>query len=294
MIIHHNQDNLANLLSAASDPLPWADNGSVPWDDPGFSRRMLLEHLCPEHDRGSRRPSIIAAHTKWIHQNLLQTRPSRILDLGCGPGLYTLALAAAGHTCTGIDFSPASVDYAREQALKSGADCRYIGADIRRIDDYRFGDPPYDLAMFIYGELSMLHPDAAGQVIDRCSRAIRPGGLLLLEVMTHDAVERMGTQPRYWACYRNGVLSDRPYLCLEESFYYTSAETAVIRYWILEEDSRTIRSFCQSCKAWSAESLLRLLSSCRLRKRAVYPRMADIPDDNRSDLETWVLEVESR
>lgn len=31
--------------------------------------------------------------------------PTRILDLGCGPGLYTSRLARLGHCCVGIDFS---------------------------------------------------------------------------------------------------------------------------------------------------------------------------------------------
>ncbi|MEU5940980.1 class I SAM-dependent methyltransferase [Micromonospora sp. NPDC047548] len=44
---------------------------------------------------------------------------ARVLDFGCGTGRLTLALAAAGHTVTGVDPARASLDAAR---AKPGAD----------------------------------------------------------------------------------------------------------------------------------------------------------------------------
>ena len=61
----------------------------IPWDEPDFSRRMFEQHLNQEHDWASRRSPIIAAHAAWIAEQL--SVPSRILDMGCGPGLYTPA-----------------------------------------------------------------------------------------------------------------------------------------------------------------------------------------------------------
>jgi SAM-dependent methyltransferase len=48
-----------------------------------------------------------------------ETPAARVLDLGCGTGRLTLALAAAGHRVTGVDPAPASLEAAR---AKPGAD----------------------------------------------------------------------------------------------------------------------------------------------------------------------------
>ena len=127
--------------------LPWQDGENIPWHDPAFSKRMLREHLTQEHDLASRRSHTIDAHVQWIHENVLRKRTSRILDLGCGPGLYASRLAAMGHSIVGIDYSPAAIAYARSHAENAGLDCRYVHEDIRIASYGR----DFDLVMLIYG-----------------------------------------------------------------------------------------------------------------------------------------------
>lgn len=113
---------------------------------------MLSEHMSQEHDAASRRFEIIdSSPVRWIHDQVLKRKPTRILDLGCGPGLYTHRLASLGHQCVGIDFSPASITYARKQADEAGFDCEYIYQDIRMAD---YGDE-YGLVMSIFGEFNV-------------------------------------------------------------------------------------------------------------------------------------------
>jgi 2-polyprenyl-3-methyl-5-hydroxy-6-metoxy-1,4-benzoquinol methylase len=115
---------------------------------------MLREHLSQAHDAASRRTIIIEDHVEWIQRVVLHDRSSRVLDLGCGPGLYSSRFAQRGHTCVGIDFSPASIEYAREVARSQQLACEY------RLDDVRHAEfgTGYDLALFIFGELNPFRP----------------------------------------------------------------------------------------------------------------------------------------
>lgn len=72
----------------------------------------------------------------------------------CGPGLYSTRLARLGHTCVGIDFSPASIRYARETAEREELACTFRHEDIRSAD-YGSG---YNLAMLIFGEINVFCP----------------------------------------------------------------------------------------------------------------------------------------
>ena len=114
--------NFSDLINRQPSPVPWAEGDNIPWDEPGFSKRMLREHLRQDHDAASRRSEKIDQHVAWIHDEVLSGHNTKILDLGCGPGLYSSRLAKLGHDCTGIDFSPASITYAQEQAQQERKD----------------------------------------------------------------------------------------------------------------------------------------------------------------------------
>lgn len=62
--------HLLDLVSRCP-PQPWIDGGKIPWDEAGFSARMLQEHLSQEHDAASRRLNLIDRHVTWLHDHVL-------------------------------------------------------------------------------------------------------------------------------------------------------------------------------------------------------------------------------
>ena len=50
---------------------------------------------------------LIAEQLPWKH-------PLRILDAGCGPGFFSILMARRGHEITGVDYSEAMIECARE------------------------------------------------------------------------------------------------------------------------------------------------------------------------------------
>jgi hypothetical protein len=71
---------LEDLVNRLRSPRPWTEGDNIPWNEPEFSRRMLLEHLSQAHDAASRRFKIIDKHVDWIHTVLLSGQRKRILD----------------------------------------------------------------------------------------------------------------------------------------------------------------------------------------------------------------------
>ena len=50
----------------------------------------------------------------------------KILDLACGFGRHSLEFARRGYDVTGIDITPAYIDYANEQAKKENLNAKFI------------------------------------------------------------------------------------------------------------------------------------------------------------------------
>ncbi len=167
----------------------------MPWEDPGFSKRMLNEHLNPEHDGASRRPKLVDEQVAWLHEQVLGGASARVLDLGCGPGFYAIRLANLGHHVTGIDISPASLDYARDAADTAGVSCQFVQGDIRNLSS----DIGYDLVMQIYGVFNVFRREDAARLIRRCAEALLPGGQLLLEVARPETIRKLGETGTRWA-----------------------------------------------------------------------------------------------
>jgi SAM-dependent methyltransferase len=247
--------NLLDLINRTSVPEPWSEGEKIPWDEPGFSERMLKEHLSQDHDAASRRFEHIDAHVDWIHRELLGGQPSQVLDLGCGPGLYTSRLARLGHTCTGIDFSPASIAYAREEARRDGLACTYVQGDIRTTD-YGAG---FDLVMFIYGELNAFRPEGAETILCKACGALADDGLLLLEVSKFEALEKWGKSGSSWYTSPTGLFSDRPHLYLEESFWDEEQSVVTRRFYVVDAESGEVTPHAMGTQAYTGEEYRELL-----------------------------------
>ncbi len=251
---------------------PWVDGDKIPWHEPGFSARMLQEHLTQSHDAASRRFGPIDRHVDWIHTALLGGLPARVLDLGCGPGLYASRLARLGHMVRGIDFSPASIDYARAQASDEGLTIDYTLRDIR-VAEYGAG---LDLVMFIYGELNVFTPADALAILAKARAALKPGGSLLLEVSTHAGVRAIGAGAPSWWTAESGLFWERPHLGLSESAWLDDARVAVERWFIVDAESGELRSFGATTQAYTDEGYRSMLAACGFEGIEIQPTLGGV------------------
>ncbi len=264
---------LMDIAQRSIPPQPWAEGDKIPWDEPGFSRRMLREHLSQAHDAASRRAATIDRHVAWIDRVVLGHQPSRILDLGCGPGLYMERLARLGHRCVGIDFSPASIGYAAERAETEELMCRYIQADMRQAD---YGGD-YDLVMLIFGELNVFRPTDAALILRKACEGLRRGGRLLLEVSTFESVRRIGqAAPTWWAAER-GLFADARHIVLKESAWDERAAAATERFYVIVTEDCAVTRYAATTQAYTEAQYSDMVRRAGFRDLAFFMSFAEEP-----------------
>ena len=250
-------------------PRPWAEGDNLPWDDPGFSERMLREHLSQEHDLASRRAEIVDRHVEAIAGLLPEGRTARILDLACGPGLYSHRLARRGHQCRGIDFAPAPIRHARAVAGEEGLECTFDRADLRTAD---FGGG-YDLALLVSGQLNVFRREEAAAIVRRAFGALRPGGCFVLELQTDEAVRGLGSLPPSWSAAVSGLFSDRPHLLLEESAWDEASRSATERWYVVDAATAAVRVHAMTTCAITEEETIEMLAAAGFEGPEVRPSL---------------------
>jgi len=272
--------HIFDLIKCKAVPEPWAEGDNIPWSEPGFSERMLAEHLSQAHDMASRRFEVIDNHIEWVHHKLLEGRQSRILDLGCGPGFYSSRLAKRGHECVGIDYSPASIKYATEQNEKENLDCQYLHEDIRKAD---FGTG-FGLAMLIFGELNVFRPDEAKAILKKANHALSENGILLLEPHSFAVVKSIGEQPPSWYSTKSGLFSDKPHICLDENFWDEQSSTATKRWFIIDASTGDVARYATTYQAYTEQQYRSLLNECGFEIIEVYPSLGEAKGEHQTDL----------
>jgi SAM-dependent methyltransferase len=108
--------------------------------------------------------------------NLLgDVRGKRVLDLGCGSGHNSVALAKAGGQVTGVDISDVQVDLARTLAEQEAVDVSFVRADMA---DFLSSQPPatYD---FVLSTGALPYVEDVESVFALVRRVLHPQGLFV-------------------------------------------------------------------------------------------------------------------
>lgn len=258
---------LIDIFKRTPVPEPWSEGEKIPWNDPEFSKRMLQYHLSQDHDLASRRFRIIDKHVEFIDK--LVGGPTSILDLGCGPGFYTTRLTKRGYKCKGLDFSPASIAYAREQAEKNDLAIDYVEGDVREAD---FGDG-YGLVMMVYGEFNVFREEDIRVVLGKVYDALEPGGLFIAEPHRFDAIKSFGHASSSWYSSESALFSDKPHIVLSECFWNEKQRVTVNRHIVVDAGTGEATIHADAMQAYTDEEYENLLLDAGFSDVVIYPSL---------------------
>lgn len=130
-----------------------------------------------------------------IHRHFLERfiKPGdQVLEAGAGPGRFTIELARLGAQVTVGDISPVQLELNQVKVAEAGCEAAVVSRDLLDIADLSaYGDGEFDAVVCYGGPLSYML-DRTAQALREMLRVIRPGGHLLLGVMSLLGTTRAG------------------------------------------------------------------------------------------------------
>ncbi len=243
------------------------------WTNPHTSARMLEFHLDESVDMSSRRPGFIDRSVEWITGHFDVGAETRVVDFGCGPGLYTRRLAERDATVTGVDFSIRSIEYAREVAARKGLSIHYLDQDYLDFETTE----SFDLVLMIMCDFCALSPAQRNSMLRKFLGMLGPGGAVLLDVYSRAAFEQREEAATYGIDLMDGFWSPDRYYGFLNTFKYEEEAVVLDKYTLVEASgSRTVYNWLQY---FSADELEREFVDAGFAIEALFADVCGTPYD---------------
>lgn len=224
--------NLQTLQELAQKPKVFAPGERLFWNDPHISKQMLEAHLHPEWDAASRNHQTIEKTVHWLVQHLHLKQGMKVLDLGCGPGLYCSQFCQYGLEVTGIDYSKRSIEYAEVYARENDLKINYLYQNYLDMDYTE----EFDAIFLIYYDFEVLAEQQGEFFLQKIYQALKPGGYFVMDITTE--LMRKGTEgTKNWELVENGFWKPNPYLSLYERFHYPEEKVYLDQHIVFEDHS---------------------------------------------------------
>jgi len=222
--------------SGAARPPRYERTTTAFWDDPHIASRMLAAHLDPTTDAASRRPGFMDASAAWIAS--LVPAGARLLDIGCGPGLYGRRFSERALRVTGLDISAGSIAYA----------CAHDPAGHYLVQDYLTMDLPggFDVVTLIWCDYGALTDSERPVLLARVAGALSPGGLLVLDAFTpvwlasRTEATSLSRQPD------GGFFSPLPHVVETTSYHYDD-RVSLDRHTVTDAEGTRVHHIWNTC-----------------------------------------------
>lgn len=225
---------LNKMVEYLKKPQLYLESSSKFWDDEHISKGMLEAHLNPQWDAASRKHEFIDNSVEWITTVVPCEKYKKVLDLGCGPGLYTQRLAEIGYLVTGIDFSKRSIEYAKQEAIKKCITIEYIYKNYMEIN-YK---EEFDLITLIYCDFGVLPHKQREILLKKIYSAMKIGGKFIFDVFTPNNYEGKSESNTWYLNEGSGFWKSKTHLCIQAHYIYEN-NIRLDQYVIIDKEGNT-------------------------------------------------------
>ncbi|MHA7964288.1 class I SAM-dependent methyltransferase [Paenibacillus sp. CAU 1782] len=150
-----------------------------PWYEQSFGRDYMLVYKHRDWEDAAKEVRKMA---QWLHL----PQDAAVLDIGCGMGRHSTALADYGFRVTGVDLSETLLDVARQHDSSGKVEWRH--GDMRSLP---FGDASFDATVNLFTSFGYFTLEEDNiNVLKQIRRVLRRGGSFLIDFLNPVYVER--------------------------------------------------------------------------------------------------------
>jgi len=222
---------MKNIITKIQKPEIYEPGSAFMWTNEHISKQLLNVHLNPKLDLASRKMSSINKTANFILESKKTTEKLNILDLGCGPGLYSEIFAKKGHNITSVDISKTSIEYAKNSASRNDYEIEYKNANYIELE---LEENIFDIVILIYTDFGVLTPDERKILLNKVYRSLKKGGLFIFDVLKNNNIEEK-ISPKTWEASMCGFWKDSPHIALSESFLYEKENLILYQHTVIGE-----------------------------------------------------------
>ena len=125
--------------------------------------------------------------TRRYMQQYLAT-PQKVLDIGGGPGRYSIFLAQQGHEVTLLDLSGKNIRQAIEKAKEAGVHLdSCIHGNALWLSEYFYKEEQYDAVLLMGPLYHLLQEEDRKKALAEALRVLKPGGLMIASFISNYA-----------------------------------------------------------------------------------------------------------
>jgi SAM-dependent methyltransferase len=135
-----------------------------------------------EQEAGPANLVSLYVHSHYLHRFIRSG--DHVLDVGAGPGRFTIEMARMGARVTVGDISPTQLEMNRQKVVEAGLEGAVVARQVMDVVDLSaLSTGACDVAVCYGGALSYVL-DRAGEALEELLRVTKPGGYVLLSVMS--------------------------------------------------------------------------------------------------------------
>ncbi len=155
------------------------------WTEELFKKHpeLFVGHI---EERLEQAPGEVNALLRYLKEQGFQ--PERVLDMNCGIGRHSMALAQHGIQVLGTDISSHYIQIAAAKAreAKVAGRAKFKVADMRQMASALADEDPFDGIVCLWTSFGFYDSKTNENILRDCLKLVRPGGFFALDIVNKD------------------------------------------------------------------------------------------------------------